>query len=212
LANIQILHLTKYAVFKEPMPLGTVLFTTIFFASGLITEKYGAAIARKSIVLSLFTYGFFCLSMVFSMMHNVAVGEGVFLQQMGENYEAMRKIFLPSVRLLIASMTAFFVSNFINIKMFNLKNFLKNKSFQEYFPTFSVFISSIADHLVFTLLAFYFFVEKKPDSSLFWGGYVIQSYVLRCITICIGSLFFKFSIGQAFSVRGKKNNEIPGSR
>lgn len=182
LANIQILHVTQYTLCSTPLPLGTVLFTTLFLSNTVITDQYGVKAAQKGVILSLAVYAFFSISMILSLMHKPAIGNEEFLQQATINYQAMIRIFIPSLRIFLASLMAFGVSQIFNIFIFNK---IKYKVSNLYINQFiSIFLASFLDHLIFTAFAFYVFANIKPSLDLFWNGYVIGSFIIRIIVVC----------------------------
>jgi uncharacterized integral membrane protein (TIGR00697 family) len=185
LANIQILHLTSYSFFTTPLPLGTVLFTTTFFSTSLITDQYGPQAARQGIFLSFLAYGFFSLSMLLSLKHAPASGNDVFLQNAHDNYRAMCKIFRPSLRLFLASLASFTASQWVDVIGFQWIKRLTKGRFLWLRQGGSMFFSSFIDHFLFSYLAFYFFITPKPTLNLFWNGYVFNSFLLRYGTIFV---------------------------
>lgn len=189
LANIQILHLTKYYFFDATIPLGTVIFTTTFFASGIITETYGKKAAQKGVLIYFLSYLFFSLSMLISLAHSPSNGiiSKEFSGYIDKNYNALLQVFLPSVRILVASLVAFGASQLCDIWVFSkIKEFTKGR-FLWFRQGSAMFFSSIIDHILFSYIAFYFFSDVKPPLEIFFKGYVIGSYIIRIIVIVLCS-------------------------
>ncbi|GHS92644.1 hypothetical protein AGMMS49949_05000 [Alphaproteobacteria bacterium] len=194
LANIQILHITHYSFFSSPTPLGTVLFTTTFFANTLMTNLYGAKAARRGILLSFLAYSFFAFSMILSLLHVPVIGEGgeaqdasarpdAFLLQAQKNYEAIKCLFLPSLRILGASLFAFAASQLTSVATFQrLKKGTKGHLLGLRHGA-SIFLSSFVDHFLFSYLAFFLFVTPKPSLTMLWMGYGLDSFILRYVVI-----------------------------
>ncbi|MDR1907542.1 MAG: queuosine precursor transporter [Holosporales bacterium] len=222
LANIQVLHISKYSMLPSPLPLGTVLFTTTFLANNIISSKYGKDEAKKSIRLSFIVYTFFSFSLIISLMHKPFVLEGdVFTQQAYLNYQAMMRLFVPSLRILCASIAAFLVSQLCNVWFFDKvrrtdvmfysnedsanmndenatnseENIRRNVKIGKIWASvcnfISVFMSSIVDNVVFSFLAFYFWCEVETPISVILHGYILETSVIRCAVILIFTLLFK---------------------
>jgi uncharacterized integral membrane protein (TIGR00697 family) len=121
IANIQVLHITKYDTLPLPVPLGTVLFTTTFLSNNMISAKYGSAEANKSVILSFVVYAFFSVSLIMSLMHKPLQGDD-FLRESYQNYLAMKRLFTPSMRILCASLISFALSQHVNVLIFKRIN------------------------------------------------------------------------------------------
>lgn len=196
LANVQLLHVTHYVFWPDPLPLGTVLFTTMFLSDALIVDRYGAKAAQKGITLNVLAYVFFAGSMLVTLMHapaQVSLGSAdPFLQEACENYQAMTRLFTPSARFFMASCLASFISQSCLVQIFSrikVKN--NNICINQFISTFS---ASLIDHLIFTFIAFYLLADTRPSLDLFWGGYVVGSFVLRIIIILSFILIHKWLV------------------
>ncbi|MDR0630989.1 MAG: queuosine precursor transporter [Holosporales bacterium] len=188
LANIQVLHVTKYDVFSVPIPLGTVLFTTTFLSNNMISAKYGPSEANKSVLLSFVAYAFFSISLILSLMHKPVQGDA-FLQESYQNYLAMKRLFTPSLRILCASFIAFLFSQFFNVLIFKrVSRTQLNKSVLNFI---SVSVSGLLDNLVFSSLAFYFWGPIRPSLSTLFGGYVLETTVIRCAVALVFVVVFR---------------------
>lgn len=182
LANIQLLHVANYVT--GPLPLGTVLFTTLFLSDTLIADRYGSTAARKGVALNVLAYVFFAGHMLIALLHPPAAPArplDPFLQEALQNYHAMERLFIPSIRFFIASCIASMLSQISLIQVFF---YAKIKTTNLYLNQFvSTLIASLIDHLVFTFVAFYLLADTRPSIHLFWEGYVMSSFVLRLIII-----------------------------
>lgn len=186
IANVEILHLTQYHFWQTPIPLGTVLFTTTFLTNDIITNHYGKMAANRSVFLSFSAYIFFTVSMLLSLAHLPAThGKDIeYLHYSNQNYEALIQIFVPSLRILIASLVSFFVSQQFNIGFFHSLKFLPER-FLWIRQSSAMFLASIVDHLTFSFIAFYFFITPKPSLNILIDGYIIGSYMIRILVIIV---------------------------
>ncbi|MDR2464547.1 MAG: queuosine precursor transporter [Holosporales bacterium] len=190
IANIEVLHVTKYELLSTPVPLGTILFTTTFIANNIIADKYGNSYARKSVYLSFLVYTFFSISLIISIMHNPFVDESVFLQQAFLNHESMMRLFVPSLRILVASLVAFLCGQLFNISVFRKIRCIKTPWFSllEYL---GIFLAGLLDNIVFSSIAFYFLASPALSLSLLLNGYIIPSCIIRFIIILLCMTMFK---------------------
>lgn len=183
LANFQILQLAQYHFWPSPIPLGTVLFTTLFLTNTIITEHYGEKAARKGVALSLWGYAFVCCSMVLSLAHAPAsdAHSADFSSYTHQNYQALLRIFVPSCRLLLSGLIASCISQLTAIWLFSRIAILTRSSVLK--QSGSMFLSSIVDHIVFSFCAFYLFTTDRPSWRILIDGYIIGSYIIRIIVI-----------------------------
>jgi uncharacterized integral membrane protein (TIGR00697 family) len=186
LANIQVLHVTKYCVSPFPLPLGTILYTTTFLSNNMLAIKYGAKEASKSVALSFMVYAFFALSLIISLMHKPFIEPGnTFLEESFQNYLAIERLFVPSVRLFVASLGAFLISQSCNVFMFDRmgKELSSN--------AISAFLSGVVDNIVFSFLAFYSLATFRPSLSVLLNGYILEVTIIRGIVILIFTILFR---------------------
>ncbi|MDR0632988.1 MAG: queuosine precursor transporter [Holosporales bacterium] len=207
LANIQILHLTQFAYIDVQVPLGTVLFTTTFLANWIISGECGAAEARKSVLLSSLAYVLFSGHMLLALAHSPVRQLDTYSLQALSKYQALLEIFIPSLRIILASILAYIISQFFYIRFIvkagatslakteaGAENAGKTPHRPLQYPqgaivflqqSLSMFLSSIIDHIVFSIFAFYIFPAVKPTIHLFINGYVVSSFAVRLVTIAI---------------------------
>jgi uncharacterized PurR-regulated membrane protein YhhQ (DUF165 family) len=204
LANLQVLHITRYTLCHVPFPLGTIPITTVSFANILITAAHGKHAARRAVVLQLLAYAFFSLHMVVSLMHTPATaavsgwgGEDAvagqsYLQYALLNYQAMVRIFSPALRLFVAGIVAFFIAQYVNI--FVSGKFLNSgrAGLARLAPGFSTFFAGLVDSIIFNLLAFYLLAEVKPTLVTLFTGYVLETMVIRFIVVLAYEIWTKF--------------------
>jgi len=168
-ANIQVLGFAQFS-FPSPVALGIVTFTITFHASDVITEHYGDKKARQGVWLSLFLQVLFMLIMLGGMGYrhtNLDV----------EN--AIHQLFLPTPRIIIASLCAYLLSQYIDITLFKwLKLWLKAKHL--WLRTlFSISISGFVDIFSFSLLAWVILSPEPVGWRTLFTSYILVNYFMR---------------------------------
>ncbi|MDR1597947.1 MAG: queuosine precursor transporter, partial [Holosporales bacterium] len=192
LANIQVLHITKYSLLPSALPLGTVLFTTTFLSNTMLSSKYGKQEATRCIYLTFVVYTFFAFSLIISLMHKpFFLAEDPFTQQAYLNYQAMARLFTPSLRLLCASLAAFLASQFCNVCFFEKMRHSAHCAVAKAAGAISVLASSIIDNVVFSMLAFYVWSPVPASINVILQGYVLETLAVRCIVILVFTMVFR---------------------
>lgn len=175
-SNIQVLQLTKYNFMDQPVALGTVVFSTMFAVDNILTEYYGAQIAKKNVFLSFAGYLFFVVVMKISAMHPFADNtECVNL------HEEINKLFSPSFTLLIASLISYISSQLIDVFIFaKLKIFFRGRHIHG--RSFcAMALSTFIDNFIFSFLAWIVFAANPISMSALWTTYIVATYAIRLI-------------------------------
>lgn len=180
LANIQILQVTQYSVYTSPMPLGTVLFTTLFLSNTYITELYGEAEARQGTALGILAYAFFGLSMLLSLTHQPALGEADFLVNAQLDDAALLRVFVPSARFFTASLVSFGVSQWVNVWIFQ---WLRMNQYASFSRVVSMVLASLVDNIVFSYTAFVVLAHTPVPQPALWSGYILGSLGVRFVVV-----------------------------
>lgn len=173
IANIQVLKLGVFSYTQEPIALGTVVFTTLFTTSDLITEHYGADLARKTVYLTFLMQIFVMLSMVFVIAHPESGG------QTSAVHHGLEALFTPSLRLLIASLIAFIISQHIDIGIFVALKKRHGKNLLWLRTNASTLISGIFDTVIFSILAWIILAPHPLPFTTVLIGFIGFSQILR---------------------------------
>lgn len=172
IANMQVLKLGVFPYIDEPVALGTIVFTTLFTTSDLITEHYGAALAKKTIYLT------FCMQ-IFVMLSMLVVIAHPGIEDSSQVNAGLQVLFTPSLRLLMASIIAFVVSQHIDINIFA---YLKKRHGQNLLwlrGTVSTLVSGLIDNFIFSVLAWIVFSPIALSLNIVLIGFVGFSQIIR---------------------------------
>jgi uncharacterized integral membrane protein (TIGR00697 family) len=191
-SNIQVLQVTDFGLFKDPMALGTVTFAMIALVSDIITEHYGKNEAKKTILICFFAQISFAVMMLISSLYKPAHGF--------ENISsAIDLLFIPSWRILTASIIAYMVGQYFDISVFGwLKSKTKN-NFLWLRTSVSTIFSGFIDNFIFSYIAWVLLSPNPIDLKSLFTIYIIAAYLGRVmvniasVPIIYLSYFFKKS-------------------
>lgn len=141
-SNIQTVKLVE--IFGLETALGNILYGTTFLATDALNLKYGEKIARKSIMLGIITMVLVSLFMTIAIYYQPSVND--FAQ------ESLKTIFTLNLRITIASIIAFAISQFNDTKLFA---YLQNKYKKLWLSNnCSTIVSQIIDTVIFTTITY----------------------------------------------------------
>lgn len=153
--------------------LGNIMFASIFLASDIMTEKYGAEHSRKAILLGMLSAIGFVISTQISMLF---VPDTTDLAQ-----ESMKTLFGLNLRTSIASLSMYFLSNILGIWIFEkIKNKVPSKLWLR--NNVSTIISNCAENYFFAFFAFIGILDLGTIVSIATIGSIIEIIVALCDT------------------------------
>ncbi len=172
LANLQVVVTIDLAGFI--ITLGNVAYASSYLITDLLGELYGHDAAKKGVNI-----GFFTLIMMTVIMNIV-----LFYQPTNDSqifYDSLRNIFSIMPRIALASLSAYFISQRIDVFIYH---FLKHKIEKHIWirNNLSTMISQIFDTLVFTIVAFLGVFPTDVLLSIFITTYVIKFLVAAADT------------------------------
>lgn len=188
-ANIQVLRLTVFESFTEPVALGTVLFTSTFFVNDLISEHYGPKAAKKSLSLGFWAQIVMVIWMVLTVAHPMvpAIDAGQHnqmsqtLQEALNSHQAMMQLFVPSLRILIASLIAYWCSQFLDILLFaKIRQHTENR-FLWLRQNSSMLIGGLLDTIIFSIFAWKIFGLSSISWYELFMTYILSAQIIRTL-------------------------------
>lgn len=181
-ANIQVLHMAKFSFAHEPVALGTILFAMTYLASDMMTEHYGAFYARRAVLISFITQITFVLFMSLTILHPP-------LSQYPENptiHQAMRVLFMPAPRIMIASLVAYGVSQLCDIWIFQRISLWTNTRFLWLRTSLSTVIAALIDNIIFSYLAWVLLSPHPVNLEQLVVTYIMGTYLARILIAIAG--------------------------
>ena len=189
-ANIQVLHLAKFATFPEPLALGMVVFATTYLVSDILVEHYGAKAARRAISLSFISQILVTVLMVLTLGHpplTEGIADPQIVATANTNYQSMFNLFTPTPRLLFASLISYALSQLFDIWVFQKIKNLSHGRFVWLRQNVSTLLSGLLDSFIFGYIAFVFLNPTPISFSALITSYVLGTYVLRQIINLLGT-------------------------
>ena len=191
LANIQVLKAVKFSFADFPIALGTVVFTSIFLCTDILSEYYGKRYATKAVFLSFTTYLFSTLVFILTIGYKPLDTEtaGANMAWNIPYTESMNLLFTPAPALFFSSVIAYLISQLNDITVFH---WLRNKTNQKFLwlrNIVSTSLSTLIDNTIFSVLAFIVFTKQPLDFNTVIFTYVLGFYWLRLLFALLDTPF-----------------------
>lgn len=189
--NIQVLKGAEFVFPPHPIALGTMLFGIISISFDIITEYYGKSAALKGVQLSFFILTLFTLLMFLTvglrpLDPKTLAPDELFLYT---NHEHIRALFLPLPGILIASLSAYLASQYVDVIIFYLLKKVTRERWISLRSFLSTAISALVDNFLFSLLAWKILSPTPVSWSTLFSVYVLGAYPLRLLcSFCFSPL------------------------
>ena len=182
-ANIQVLKLVDFPFFNSPIALGTILFSSTFFATDILAEYYGIKYAKKNILIGFSSF----LLMTMFMLFTIGFAP-IDVNIVGEKYswalsiqENLLGIFLPFPSFFAASMIAYLFSQYFDVWFYEKISLITKKRFLWLRNNLSTMMSALLDNIIFSLLAWIIFNPNPLDFNTVLFTFILGTYFLRII-------------------------------
>lgn len=175
LANIQVTKIIY--LFGIEATLGNILYGTIFLATDVLNEIFGKKAAKKAVYLGFITMIVTVILMTISLQFKPHPND--FVQS------SLETIFGYLPRLLLASLTAFIISQLIDVYVFDyIKRLLPANKWLWVRNNLSTIFSQLIDTVIFVPIAF---VNTVSTQVLF--GIMISTYLIKIIVAILDTPF-----------------------
>jgi len=178
LANVQV---TKSIVlFGFDATMGNIMYGTIFLATDTLNELFDKRSAKKAVWM-----GFFIL-IAATIIMQVALRFEPSSFDLGQG--ALETIFGFFPRIVLGSLTAFLVSQFLDVHLFQkIRAKLPSDRHLWIRNNASTMISQLVDTAIFVPIAF---LGVLPSETLFgWTGIIVSTYVIKVIVAALDTPF-----------------------
>jgi uncharacterized integral membrane protein (TIGR00697 family) len=161
--------------------LGNTIYGSIFLATDILNEKYGAKEANRSVIFGFSSAIIMLITMSLSLLFIPSVNDYA--------QDALLTLFAPAFRIVAGSLTAYLIAQFLDIKLFNLiKKKLPSDKMMWVRNNVSTIISQAVDTIIFVSIAFLFVYELPILIEIF-----ITTFVFKVIIAFIDTPFLYFA-------------------
>ena len=152
---------------------GNVLFASVFLATDIMNEKYGAEYSKKAIRLAVFTMIAFTIVMQIGLLFKPDVTDMA--------HDAMKTLFSLNLRITISSVIMFYISNNLDIFLFEkIKKKLPDKLWVR--NNVATIVSNVLENYFFIFLAFVGIYDIKTMLNIATTISVIEIVIAVCDT------------------------------
>ncbi len=170
-ANIQVLKTVNFFYSPEPVALGTVLFASTFLCTDILSEHFDKKKAKTNVLVGFSSFIFMTIIMLFTI--------GLRPSESDWSQDSLTTVFSPMTRFFIASMIAYFISQYFDIWFYGvLKKISINKNLWLR-NNLSTILSSLIDNTIFSILAW---IILNPDPQTLYNVimiYIFGTYLIR---------------------------------
>ena len=185
IGNIQVLKTVDFFYSPEPVALGTILFSSTYLCTDILSEHFGKDKAQKNVLISFVSFLFVTIVMLVTIGFNPSANDWA--------QDSLENIFTPMSRFFIASMIAYLVSQYFDVWIYStIKNLTMNR-FLWLRNNLSTILSSLIDNTVFSIIAW---IILNPNPETFYNVimiYILGTYILRIFIAFIDTPFMYLS-------------------
>lgn len=170
IANIESVKLIT--LFGIETSLGNILYGSTFLATDIINVKYGEKEAKKTIVVGFISMMIMTLFMTLCLLYSPSIND--FSQS------SLKTIFTINIRVSIASIIAFSISQLIDARLFQILHKKYNKLWLS--NNASTMISQIVDTIIFSIITYYGLVSNNSLFQIIVSMYLFKFIIALCDT------------------------------
>lgn len=186
IANLQVQKAADYNFFNEPISLGTIVFSSVFIVSNVLTEYYGTAQAQKAVWLSFTAMILITFFMLLTIGFKPALG-------FDQTHNAMCVLFMPAPALIAASLIAYAIGQFNEIWIFATVSRLTAGKFLWLRTFIATMIGAFLDSFIFGILAWMVFAPNPLAWNTVFYTFILGAYILRVLVAILGIPFVYFA-------------------
>lgn len=170
IANIESVKLIT--LFGIETSLGNILYGSTFLATDIINVKYGEKEAKKTILVGFISMMIMTLFMTLCLLYSPSIND--FSQ------ESLKTIFTVNIRVSIASIIAFSISQLLDARLFQMLHKKYNKLWLS--NNASTMISQIVDTIIFSIITYYGLVSNNSLIQIIMSMYLFKFIIALCDT------------------------------
>jgi queuosine precursor transporter len=182
-ANLQVLKTVQFSLWDSPVALGTVLFSTTFLCTDILSEYFSPKAARRAVFLGfagmLLLTSFMLLAVGFRPLPATAMDSewawGL------KNHHHLSAVFMPIPSILVAGIVAYLCSQVLDIWIYQRIRALTHSRFRWLRNNASTAVSALVDNIIFSILAWVVLAPEPMAWAVVWKTYILGTYGLRLV-------------------------------
>jgi queuosine precursor transporter len=194
-ANVEVLKAVQFPFYEHPVAMGTILFSSTYLATDILTEHYGRDAARRGIYLSFAGYLLFTLMMMLTLGFRPMTA-----QQAGEDMawalptqDHLSALFLPAPALFASGMASYLASQLCDVWIYQKIRGATGQKHLWLRNNGSTLVSALIDNTVFSVLAWRVFAENPVDWHALVFTYILGTYLMRVASSLLDTPFMYLS-------------------
>ncbi|MEQ8369122.1 MAG: queuosine precursor transporter [Alphaproteobacteria bacterium] len=190
-ANLQVLKLVQFSAFANPVALGTILFSTTYLCTDILTEYYGVRTARRAVALGFSAYLLMTVLMLLTLGYRplTAVEAGPDLAWALDTHGHLAGLFIPAPAIFAAGMTAYLASQFHDVWMYRFIGRLTGGRWLWLRNNGSTLLSGLIDNTIFSVLAFVVLAPQPVGLQALVFTFILGTYAIRVVVAVLDTPF-----------------------
>ena len=179
-ANIQVLKAAQYSFYPHPIVLGTLVFSTTFLVTDIITEWYGVKAARRAIWLSFSG----CILIISFMFLTLSVSPLDISPEspdahFNRAHQAIAVLFSPTPTIFLASLISYVISQYSDVAVYEWVKKITAHRALWLRTSLSNVMASFIDTVLFNILAWVILAPTPLDLKTLVYTYMLGTYGFR---------------------------------
>lgn len=190
-ANVQVVKIVQFGVFPEPVALGTILFTSSYLATDLLTEHWGRAAAQRGVMIGFAALLIWVVLMMLTLGYAPLTPEqaGAELGWALPVQDAMRLLFTPVPALFVAGMAAYLTSQMTDVWLFQALKRLTRGRHIWLRNNVSTIVAALIDNTIFSVLAWVVLAPEPVGWRALVFTYILGTFALRVVVAFLDTPF-----------------------
>ena len=186
IANIQVIKLAQFCFMDAPIALGTIVFSSLYMAADLLTERFGPTSAHKAVWMGFAS----CLMITIFMLLTLGIApvthnQSILNLETCSAHQAIDILFSPAPRILMASLISYVCSQYTDIWIFQTVRRLTHERYLWLRTMVAAAISSLLDSILFSTLVWYILTTNPVPLTTLWYSYILGTYIFRLVIIVV---------------------------
>jgi len=189
-ANIEVLKVVQFSLMVHPIALGTIFFAAAFWAVDVLTEYYGAQVARKAILIGFMGSLLMLMCMILGLGFKPLSPAQIIkfhLSEAPQIQNSLLSIFNSTPALLLASLTSYLISQFTEVWIFKRIRQITGSKWLWFRGNVSTLLAAILDSIIFNILAWRILTTHPLPWPVLFYTYMLAAYVIRVLASVLGT-------------------------